>query len=92
MCHRDDIFLFSPHGPGARNVIPFAISREFQPQKRRKPAKAGWRSRLRGNGRDGKIRTYDPLYPKQVRYQTAPRPDPRHRLAPKSGPHKTKLH
>ncbi len=27
-------------------------------------------------GRDGKIRTYDPLYPKQVRYQTAPRPEP----------------
>ena len=29
------------------------------------------------NGRDGKIRTYDPLYPKQVRYQAAPRPDNR---------------
>ena len=27
------------------------------------------------NGRDGKIRTYDPLFPKQVRYQAAPRPD-----------------
>ena len=26
-------------------------------------------------GRGGRIRTYDPLYPKQVRYQTAPRPD-----------------
>lgn len=26
-------------------------------------------------GRDGWIRTNDPLYPKQVRYQTAPRPD-----------------
>ena len=28
------------------------------------------------NGRDGKIRTYDPLYPKQVRYQAALRPGP----------------
>ncbi len=27
-------------------------------------------------GRGGRIRTYDPLYPKQVRYQTAPRPGP----------------
>ena len=27
-------------------------------------------------GRDGKIRTCDPLYPKQVRYQTALRPGP----------------
>ena len=27
------------------------------------------------NGRDGKIRTCDPLYPKQVRYQAALRPD-----------------
>ncbi len=31
---------------------------------------------LRGeSGRGGEIRTHDPLYPKQVRYQTAPRPD-----------------
>ena len=29
-----------------------------------------------GNGRGGEIRTHDPLYPKQVRYQTAPRPGP----------------
>ena len=28
------------------------------------------------DGRGGRIRTYDPLYPKQVRYQTAPRPEP----------------
>ncbi len=28
------------------------------------------------SGRGGRIRTYDPLYPKQVRYQTAPRPGP----------------
>ena len=28
-----------------------------------------------GGGRGGEIRTHDPLYPKQVRYQTAPRPD-----------------
>ncbi len=28
-----------------------------------------------GNGRGGGIRTRDPLLPKQVRYQTAPRPD-----------------
>ena len=27
------------------------------------------------SGRGGEIRTHDPLYPKQVRYQTAPRPD-----------------
>jgi len=27
------------------------------------------------DGRDGKIRTCDPLYPKQVRYQAALRPD-----------------
>ena len=27
-------------------------------------------------GRGGEIRTHDPLYPKQVRYQTAPRPEP----------------
>ena len=27
------------------------------------------------DGRGGEIRTHDPLYPKQVRYQTAPRPD-----------------
>ena len=27
-------------------------------------------------GRGGEIRTHDPLYPKQVRYQTAPRPGP----------------
>ncbi len=26
-------------------------------------------------GRDGRIRTYDPLLPKQMRYQTALRPD-----------------
>ena len=30
---------------------------------------------LRESGRGGEIRTHDPLYPKQVRYQTAPRPD-----------------
>ncbi len=28
------------------------------------------------NGRDGGIRTRDPLNPIQVRYQAAPRPDP----------------
>ena len=28
------------------------------------------------NGRGGEIRTHDPLYPKQVRYQAAPRPEP----------------
>ena len=33
------------------------------------------------SGRDGKIRTCDPLYPKQVRYQAALRPDLRQRLA-----------
>ena len=35
------------------------------------------RSKLDTNlvGRGGEIRTHDPLYPKQVRYQTAPRPD-----------------
>ena len=30
---------------------------------------------FRESGRGGEIRTHDPLYPKQVRYQTAPRPD-----------------
>ena len=30
------------------------------------------------DGRGGEIRTHDPLYPKQVRYQTAPRPEPIH--------------
>ena len=30
---------------------------------------------MREDGRGGEIRTHDPLYPKQVRYQTAPRPD-----------------
>gem|GEM_PF-3278334 len=29
------------------------------------------------NGRGDKIRTCDPLYPKQVRYQAAPLPDAR---------------
>ena len=29
----------------------------------------------KSSGRGGEIRTHDPLYPKQVRYQTAPRPD-----------------
>ncbi len=29
-------------------------------------------------GRAGRIRTDDPLLPKQMRYQTAPRPDSRH--------------
>ena len=28
-------------------------------------------------GRDGVIRTLDPLHPMQVRYQAAPRPEPR---------------
>ncbi len=32
--------------------------------------------RGRWDGRGGEIRTHDPLYPKQVRYQTAPRPGP----------------
>ena len=27
------------------------------------------------NGRGDRIRTYDPLLPKQMRYQAAPRPD-----------------
>ena len=27
------------------------------------------------DGRGGEIRTHDPLYPKQVRYQAAPHPD-----------------
>ena len=27
------------------------------------------------NGRNGVIRTHDPLFPKQMRYQTAPRSD-----------------
>ena len=26
-------------------------------------------------GRDGEIRTHDPMHPMHVRYQTAPRPD-----------------
>src|SRR6056297_14567 len=30
----------------------------------------------RKSGRGGEIRTHDPLYPKQVRYQTALRPGP----------------
>jgi hypothetical protein len=33
------------------------------------------RGRVQGSGRGGEIRTHDPLYPKQVRYQTALRPD-----------------
>ena len=33
-------------------------------------------------GRGGEIRTHDPLYPKQVRYQTAPRPDLTPLIAP----------
>ncbi len=37
-------------------------------------------SRILENGRGGEIRTHDPLYPKQVRYQTAPRPDSKHCL------------
>src|SRR5689334_7022565 len=32
-------------------------------------------------GRDGEIRTRDPLHPMQVRYQAAPRPEPRNRTA-----------
>jgi hypothetical protein len=30
---------------------------------------------LMHHGRGGEIRTHDPLYPKQVRYQAAPHPD-----------------
>src|SRR6185436_18376782 len=33
-------------------------------------------------GRDGEIRTRDPLHPMQVRYQAAPRPDARHAKHP----------
>ena len=33
--------------------------------------------RLRLNGRAGETRTHDPLHPMQVRYQAAPRPEPR---------------
>jgi hypothetical protein len=33
------------------------------------------------HGRDERIRTSDPLLPKQVRYQAAPRPDSRTPLA-----------
>ena len=33
-------------------------------------------SRTSVDGRGERIRTSDPLYPKQVRYQAAPRPEP----------------
>jgi hypothetical protein len=39
------------------------------------PNKKGPAKVIGGDGRGGEIRTHDPLYPKQVRYQTAPRPD-----------------
>ena len=39
------------------------------------PSKQGPAKSIGGDGRGGEIRTHDPLYPKQVRYQTAPRPD-----------------
>ena len=39
------------------------------------PNKQGPAKSISGDGRGGEIRTHDPLYPKQVRYQTAPRPD-----------------
>ena len=37
-----------------------------------------WEAAESSNGRGAQIRTEDPLFPKQVRYQTAPRPDYRH--------------
>ena len=37
--------------------------------------RAGW-ILMEKSGRGGEIRTHDPLYPKQVRYQTALRPGP----------------
>ena len=39
------------------------------------PDKQGPAKAIGDDGRGGEIRTHDPLYPKQVRYQTAPRPD-----------------
>jgi hypothetical protein len=43
-------------------------------RKRKKPAR--WLALiLESNGRDGVIRTLDPLHPMQVRYQAALRPD-----------------
>ena len=50
------------------------------------------------DGRGGEIRTHAPLYPKQVRYQTAPRPDREAHLANRRGqcpeltrPHRAKM-
>ena len=40
------------------------------------PDKQGPAKSIGGDGRGGEIRTHDPLYPKQVRYQTALRPGP----------------
>ncbi len=40
----------------------------------------------RENGRGGRIRTCDPLLPKQMRYQAALRPDPEARCVPRAAP------
>ena len=48
-----------------------------QQQGMKKPADLHFHAWSAGSsaGRDGGIRTHDPLTPSQVRYQTAPRPD-----------------
>ncbi len=48
-----------------------------------------FRARSLKSGRGEKIRTSDPLYPKQVRYQAAPRPDRVRFLYPVRGKEKT---
>src|SRR5688572_28669657 len=77
--------VFSCRGP-ARYGWP--IQRNTQTRSAEGAAGLGWARSLHiyvcgaGIGRDGEIRTRDPLHPMQVRYQAAPRPDGGHAKHP----------
>ena len=71
--------MLYPNELRAQNMLKMPRNALAEPARNKKVERLDLTERLEFNnksvGRGSRIRTYDPLLPKQMRYQTAPYPD-----------------